>query len=185
MVITETDKSKQFAVVSKDQYRLSGLKHTSKDQEISANQPQKLQNVVNFHSEWLSYIFGAGCNCYQSDRVGNSMNENSESVAPLYLLVKDHKGWSESMKTPPPSRPLSSGNRGFNKHLSELVSLILEPLAHSCEGHDVNSTGSFLHKINELNIKRKHGGLREQKDGVENCKKSYVEMKNYCVAAKM
>ena len=53
------------------------------------------------------------------------MTENSESVAPLYLLIKDQKGWTEDSNAPPPSRPVCSGNRGFNKHLSELVSLIL------------------------------------------------------------
>ena len=87
------------------------------------------------------------------------MIDNSESVAPLYLLIKDHKGWLEESGMPPPSRPVCSGNRGFNKHLSELVSLILEPLAHSMEGADVNSTGSFLEKINDLNYKIESSNL--------------------------
>ena len=75
-----------------------------------------------------------------------SMTERNLSIAPLYLFIKNHKGWSEEMGTPLPSGPMCSGNRGFNKHLGELV-LILESISHATSGADVNSTVSFLEKI--------------------------------------
>ena len=147
LVLTETDKSKRFCLLTKSQYESLGAKHIMKDEEITPIQLSKLQRVVNMHSEWLAMIFNVGENWNQNDRVSSSMQDWSESVAPLYLLIKDHKGWSEETGTPPPSRPVCSGNRGFNKHLSELVSLILEPLSHAMEGGDVNSTGAFLDQV--------------------------------------
>ena len=72
------------------------------------------------------------------------MLDGSESVAPLYLLIKDHKGWLESSNTPPPSRPVCSRIRGFNKHLSELVSPILEPITH------------LIKKLPQIYIKREN-----------------------------
>ena len=79
------------------------------------------------------------------------MTDRGEVVAPLYLLVKDHKGWSSEQGTPPPSRPVCSGNRGFNRHISEILSLILEPLGHAIGGNDIDSTGELLSKVRSLN----------------------------------
>ena len=76
-------------------------------------------------------------------------------MSPLYLLIKDHKGWSHEDGTPPPSRPICSVNIGYNRHLSEIVSLILEPLGHAAGGSDIDSTGGLLAKIKDLNIELK------------------------------
>ena len=183
IVITETDKSKRFSILTKEQYRKSGLKHTSKDQEISVDKLSSIQNTVNSHCSWVSKIFGIGSNWEHTDRVASSMTENSESVAPLYLLIKDQKGWTEDSNAPPPSRPVCSGNRGFNKHLSELVSLILEPLSHSTNGAEVNSTGSFLDKIQTLNNKRKNDEL--QTTEVSNNSSSQNQSRGQCKGQKV
>ena len=80
------------------------------------------------------------------------MVDKGEVVAPLYLLIKDHKGWSYSEENQaPPSRPVCSGNSGYNRHLSEVVSLVLEPLGHAVGGCDVDSTGDLLAEIDKLN----------------------------------
>ena len=75
------------------------------------------------------------------------------TVAPLYLLIKDHKGWKQEDECPPPSRPVCSGNKGCNRHLSEVLSLILEPLGHAIGGSDIDSTEGLLYEICELNKK--------------------------------
>ena len=95
----------------------------------------------------------------KGERVEQSMVEHSEAVAPLYLLVKDHKGLSQESGEAPPSRPVFSGNQGFNKHLSEIVYLILELLGHALEGNEIDSTGALLAEINDLNKKRENGQL--------------------------
>ena len=85
------------------------------------------------------------------------MVDQGEVIAPLYLLIKDHKAWRESDGVPPPSRPVCSGNKGCNRHLSEVLSLILEPLGHAVGGQDIDSTSGLLHEIEHLNKKLRTG----------------------------
>ena len=151
IIITETDKSKRFVVMTRDQYIQSGLEHTSKDLEVKDEQIHKVQKSVNDHCEWLNMIFKIGENWNHSERISHSMTDRSEAVAPLYLLIKDHKGWKETDSKPPPSRPVCSGNGGTNKHLSEIVSYVLEPLSHAAKGSEIDSTGELLEKVEKLN----------------------------------
>jgi len=106
IVVTETDKSKRFCILTKQQYERSGEKHTKNDREINSDEVPKIQKTVNDHVDWLTEIFKIGEKWNQHERIKQSMKECSESVAPLYLLVKDHKGWHESDGVPPPSRPV-------------------------------------------------------------------------------
>ena len=76
----------------------------------------------------------------------------SLSVAPLYLLFKDHKGWSLETGTAPPSRPVVSAGSGQNDHLSEIFSNILEPVVKTWKrGMEVQSTGDLVAKVNLIN----------------------------------
>ena len=102
IIITETDKSKKFCVLTTNQYYQSGKKHTEKDLKISVDQVKDVQKTVNDHSFWLRRIFGLGAERGHEERIGNSMTDRGEVVAPLYLLVKDHKGWSYEDGVPPP-----------------------------------------------------------------------------------
>ena len=79
-------------------------------------------------------IFNVGAYWNHEERLAHSMVDKGEVVAPLYLLVKDHKGWTQGEGTPPPSRPVCSGNKGINRHLSDVLSLILESVGHSVNG---------------------------------------------------
>ena len=79
------------------------------------------------------------------------ITDNAENVAHLRLLIKDHKGWTEDSGRPPPSHPVCAGNDGGNRHISEIVSLILEPVACESNGNDIDSTGDMLSKIKKLN----------------------------------
>ena len=151
IVVTETDKSKRFCVLTKQQYIDSGKKHTKNDTEVPPSVLKSMQTVTNAHCKWIREIFGVGTNWIHDERLGRNMTDNGESVSPLYLLIKDHKNWSESDGTPPPSRPVCSGIRGYNRHLSELVSLILEPISHTIEGSEIDSTSALLEKVQDLN----------------------------------
>ena len=153
IVITQTDKSRRFCVLRYDQYLDSGHKHTNKDMEIEHSHLKAVQRGVNDHCTWLRKIFNIGASWGHEDRFTSSMTDNSEVVAPLYLLVKDHKGWRQEDGVPPPSRPVCSGNRGLNRHLSEMLSNILEPVGHAVGGCDIDSTGGLLSEIEKLNEK--------------------------------
>ena len=95
-------------------------------------------------------------------------------VAPMYLLVKDHKGWSEDDGTPPPSRPVCEGNVGVTRHLSEAVSMVLEPLSHAMDGSDVESTGDMLSKW-KSSIKAQ---INPPKLETRTCKRKWKERKH-------
>ena len=72
----------------------------------------------------------------------------------MSLLIKDHKSWSETSGKEVPSRPVVSGNKGVNTHLSELVSEVLEPLILELRGGEVSSTEEALNLIESLNKKK-------------------------------
>ena len=78
--------------------------------------------------------------------------ENGEQTCPMVCLVKDHKGWSYSPDTPvPPSKPVIAGNIGVNRGLSELLSLIIEPITTKMGGDSIDSTSDMLYQINSIN----------------------------------
>ena len=77
---------------------------------------------------------------------------HSLSVAPMYLLYKDHKLWTDEMGGVPPTRPVCSAGGGQNDHLSEGVSQLLEPVANVKEtGMEVTSTPDIVSVISEVN----------------------------------
>ena len=62
-------------------------------------------------------------------------------------MIKDHKQWSPDTNKPVPSRPVVSGNKGVNSHLSE----ILEPLVLELGGGEISSTEEALNVITSVN----------------------------------
>ena len=152
IVVCQTDKSSRFAIMSIEEYEEAGRKHTDKDTEVSLNFMQENQRRINGHISMLLKTFMVGANWGHEARHRATKLTYSLSVAPLYLLFKDHKGWSVSLGTPPPTRPVASAGKGQNDHLSETVSQVLEPVANVFEGGmEVNSTQDMLNKIDKLN----------------------------------
>ena len=86
------------------------------------------------------------------ERIRNLKLTHSLSVAPLYLLFKDHKGWTLETGKPPPSRPVVSAGSGQNDHLAEIISHILEPVIKMRPGGmEVTSTGDFISRVDTIN----------------------------------
>ena len=72
----------------------------------------------------------------------------------MYLLFKDHKGWSLDTGTPPPSRQVVSAGGGQNDHMSEIISTILEPVVKTWKGSlEMESTGDLVSIVNDINEK--------------------------------
>ena len=101
LIIGETDKSKRFCVLKRQQYIDAGQKHVKNDLLVTPDDIKSVQNVINDHCNWLKSIFQCGINWNQSDRMSSNMIDRGEGVAPLHLLIKDHKGWTEHDGTPP------------------------------------------------------------------------------------
>ena len=111
---------------------------------------------------------------------------NGLAVCPMRILYKDHIYWTLDMGTPPPSRSVVSGNQGGKMGISELISMILEPVANKWEGgFEVNSTGDFVSGIESLNEKVRMGredlqnlpaGWREGTEEVEDLPEGWKDV---------
>ena len=76
--------------------------------------------------------------------------EEAVSVAPLYLMVKDHKKTDGS--GPPPTRPVCGAISGMNVHFSNIISPYLDALADEMtDTMEVISTEDALSRINDYN----------------------------------
>ena len=134
--------------MSKQTYELAGQAHTKKDEEVPFSEVVRTQKELNGNVSMLLKIFKVGKNWQHEDRMRETMLNNSLALCPMYLLFKDHKGWDIKKGPVPPTRPVASGNRGMNIHLSEIVSEILEPVADSYKGsHEVISTEDLIAQL--------------------------------------
>ena len=121
IVIYQTGKSSRFAIMSVEEYEEAGRKHTGQDVEVDLDFLTENQRRINGHISMLLKTFMVGANWGHEARQRATKITHSLSVAPLYLLFKDHKGWTVNIGTPPPTRPVASVGKGQNDHLSEPV----------------------------------------------------------------
>ena len=170
LIIAQTDKSSRFAVLSRDQYIKSGMKHTGKDTKIDWKEVKRLQKYTNDHVWWIAKALNY-CEDTDSDRMMRNNQDYGYEVPEMVLLVKDHKDWSESSGVPVPSRPVISGNKGLNTHLSELLSELLEPISLNMKSAEVSSTEEALYKVDSLNKYLNKGGVLRDFNILENLDK--------------
>ena len=170
IVVCPTDKSSRFAVLTKQQYLESGKTHTNKDKEVGWKEVRYMQTQINGHVWWISHILGYG-NKIDPSRMLRNLQNHSLEVPEMNLLVKDHKTWCQESNSPVPSRPVVSGNKGVNTHLSEILSEFLEPLILELGGGEVTSTEEALYMITEANKCMKAGLLPEQMNILGKCRK--------------
>jgi hypothetical protein len=154
LIICQTDKSSRFAVMSEEEYLEAGRKHTASDEEVDIDFLIKNQTVLNGHVSMLMKTFCMGADWDHEARIRATKITLSLSVAPLYLLFKDHKSWSVEIGGPPPTRPVVSAGGGQNDHTSEIVSQALEPVASAMHGGmETGSTQDFVSQMVTLNVK--------------------------------
>ena len=102
-MIVQTDKSGRFAVMSMAEYERAGKKHTDKDIEVDLNFLLENQKRINGHISMLIKTFMVGSDQKHQSRIRALRINHSLSIAPLYLLFKDHKGWSLDTGTAAPA----------------------------------------------------------------------------------
>ena len=73
-------------------YELAGSAHTEKDEEVTSEIVKSTQTELNGNVSMLIKVFKLGAEWGHSDRVRETMINNSLSICPMYLLYKDHKG---------------------------------------------------------------------------------------------
>ena len=99
---------------------------------------------------WLSHIVKYGKDKDES-RINRNIQGTSLEVPDMVLLVKDHKDYKPGMSGVVPTRPVVSGSRGINTHLSEWLSEILEPVANSMGSGEIASTEEAVHHLDRIN----------------------------------
>ena len=178
IVVTQTDKSKRFSVLTRQQYIESGMQHTKKDLEIDPKRVKRIQNTVNDHVKWLGEMSNLGSNWQHESRMRKNICDKGEQVCNMSILVKDHKSWKHGSEGPIPSRPVISGNTGLNCHLSEIISQIIEPIAYEQNSRDIDSTDDMIAKIEKLNSKLKDFNNKQKPDIVTNSNTVETEEKS-------
>ena len=114
IVVCATDKSGRFAIMTMEDYRYAGRKHTLKDKEVDFSFVKKNQRILNAHCSMLIKILLIGKNWDHESRIRETYITNSMNVCPFYLLFKDHKGWEGHMGGPPPTRGIAGASSGQN-----------------------------------------------------------------------
>ena len=153
IVVTPTDKSGNFAVMSRKSYEEAGLKHVKNDVPVEWDELKRAQSELNGHVAMMAKIFEIGKAWNHQDRIRETMLGKGLSVCPVSLLLKDHKGWSPSSGTVPPTRHVAGGHVGMNFHLSEINSDILEPLVENFKGgKEAISTEDMLAKVELMTV---------------------------------
>ena len=108
-----TDKTGNFAVMSRDTYVMSGLKHTRGDVEVGWDLVEEAQKEVNGHVAMILKIFRGGEYWGHVDRIRETMLNDGMSVCPISLLYKDHKDWVNGGDGVPPTRHVAGGHVGL------------------------------------------------------------------------
>ena len=148
IIVLPTDKSGRFALMTRETYEVAGAVHTKKDLLVNNEVVKETQSILNGNVSMLLKVFNVGKNWNHVDRCRETMINLSMVVCPLYLLYKDHKGWSLNKGPVPPTRPVASGNQGMNLHLSEIISDLLEPVVERFDqGCEVISTEEMIAKV--------------------------------------
>ena len=166
LIVCMTDKSGKLSVMSIENYQKAGSVHTEKDEEVDLNFVKNNQKEVNAHTAMWLKIWKYGANWKHEDRHRETKINQSCSVSPLWLLMKDHKAWNP--EEGPKTRPVCGTNKGMNVHFSDLVSEVLEPVATARQGTaEVISTEDMVSLINDFNdaqVKADHSSVQIEAD---------------------
>ena len=146
IVIMKTDKSGKFCVATRERYIELGMDHIKNDKEITREELRQIERYLNSHTAAWCIMFSSGENHDHTSRIIKSKTTNSNNVANLYLMYKDHKIAVD--KTRPVATAISSNTTG----LSNAVSDFLEACANSVKSpFEAISTEDMLHKTIQHN----------------------------------
>ena len=156
IVVVQTDKTGKFVVMSREAYEEAGLVHTKKDEEAGQEKVEEIEREINGNVSLMIKFFRLGKAWNQVGRVRETLITKSQSLCPMYLTYKDHKGWKVESGKPPPTRPIAGGNVGLNLNLSELISEVCEAASMSFpDSKEVISTEDLVARIVNLNERKK------------------------------
>ena len=109
--------------------------HIDKDIDVTEQEHQEAQKVINGHSTFWSRILNISCEkeefnpkmshqCKNSYRSKNNLLTENNKLPSLFGLRKDHKHTANENKGPS-TRPVCGAHNHYNKKLTHLLSTIL------------------------------------------------------------
>ena len=126
------------------------MKHTLKDEEVDDETTDSTQKLLNGHTSMWLKMSKMGESHQHQQRQRATHIEQSATVPPLYLLVKDHKKQNDD--EPPSTCPVCGATAGMNNHLSNIISVYLEATADEMDNNrEVISTEDALSRIDRYN----------------------------------
>ena len=104
-------------------------KHTNGDVDVTEEEYNKLQQVINAHAVSWVRMLNAGTGNNEQTRVKNNMIGTDSLIEPLYGLLKDHKPCQNNTEGPPFDRNSVCGAAAsYSNRLSHIISMILTEL---------------------------------------------------------
>ena len=158
LVVCPTDKSGKWCLTKKETYLKMGSVHTSKDRIIGKEVIRENKRLLNGHMSMFNKCFKTGQRWNHQERVRETTLEDSNSVPPLYLLIKDHKKRMKGCL--PATRQVVGNNKSMGVHLSNATSDIVEGLGVVMDdGFGAISTEDLLSRFDEYNQAVKEGKI--------------------------
>ena len=99
------------------------------NKEVDLDEVAKTQEELNGHVSMWVKCFGIGENWDHEDRIRQTLINHDRNVAPLYIMIKDHKPVKVGFL--PATRAVVSDNKGMGCHFSGVISDIVEPIAYN------------------------------------------------------
>ena len=91
IVILKTDKSGKLAPMSREKYEKMGKEKVKNDEKIDRKEVRRIERRMNEQVVMWSKILNSGENHEHLDRIISSKQSNSENLALMYFMFKDHK----------------------------------------------------------------------------------------------
>ena len=156
IVVFPTDKSGKMVVSLPSTYKEAAKVHLEKDEEVTWDELNKVEVLINRHTTALRKILSLGENhpCRLQQLQGALKSEASPAPT-LYLTWKDHKPY----EVVPPTRPVCSGTVGPLARSSEILSMIINKVMDQDEGGiECLSSEEMQRAITDANL-----DIKEQK----------------------
>ena len=155
IVILKTDKSGKLAPMSREKYEKMGKEKVKNDEKIDRTEVRRIERRMNEQVVMWSKILNSGENHEHLDRIISSKQSNSENLAPMYFMFKDHKKEGGY-------RPVVGGCNSDSLGLSNTLSELVESVCMAVDQpYEVISSEDLLSRISECNEKLKM--MRKQK----------------------
>merc|ERR1711954_445765 len=121
--LCETDKTNNFVAINNYDYLKMGEEHTTKDKEVTLNTALNLQKELDKDTSMMIKIFNVGGSEKERSR-HRETSLNQQGIAPVELLIKDHKkpGEYSLLKT----CPVANGSASSSSGASEIWNVIMD-----------------------------------------------------------